>query len=85
MKMSDSTLATVVAARSPPGSCQTATASSTRIAMLRRCVRRSGPTTPRIPRRRYAWTGSDAGTAASATGARVSTGTVPSAGSASNR
>src|SRR3954453_20647368 len=46
--MSDSRLEIVIPARSPPGNCHTATASTRTIAMLRRCLPRSGPTTPRI-------------------------------------
>src|SRR5215211_2783847 len=42
--MIDSTLATVEPAAPPPGTRHTATASTRRIAMLRRCLLRSGPT-----------------------------------------
>src|SRR3954452_8585758 len=46
--MSERMLEMVIPARSPPGTCQTATASTTMIAMLRRCLPPSGPTTSRI-------------------------------------
>src|SRR4051794_23516441 len=45
MKTTDRMFETVIPTRSPPGSCQTATASTRMIAMLRRCLPRSGPTT----------------------------------------
>jgi hypothetical protein len=44
MKITPRMLLIVDAAVPPPGSCQTMTASRMTIAMLRRCVLRSGPT-----------------------------------------
>src|SRR5215208_1804738 len=46
MKMSPRMLLIVAAEVPPPGTCQTMTASAMTIAMLRRCLPVSGPTSP---------------------------------------